>query len=261
MKNLDIKKLIVLVLIIAIIGLIVFFIVRGLSEDKIPDEDKKIIETKIDKYYSTITYGFNTQYSGIDILYNSDKIVYDDLTRANVLYIATKYVSNNNIENNITNTVIENIQKKTSYGDLSNATYYTGESIRKAIKELFGVNILDSAAKDNFDYIYDFQYDQEYDIYIMQRNKVQEYSTPNEYMDYSLISMKKDKDKVKVTIAIAYVYDDGTNINYYKDRNGENVVAENVTEFPEDKIDEFTKYTFTLNKVEEDYIFESIERN
>lgn len=263
MKNLDVKKLLVLILIIALIGIIIFFVIKGLNKEKITEEEKELAETRIAEYYTSLTYGFNTQYSGIDVLYNADSIVFDDLSRASVLNIAATYASSTEYNNNISQNIVEKLKAKGTYGNIDEASLYLGSSIRKAIKDLFDVNIEDTSAADNYDYIYDYYYDKEYDIYISVRNDVTDYSTPNEYVDYSIIETVKEKDKIKSTVAIAYAYNDGTNTNYYKDRNGEKVVAENVTEFPKDKIDEFDKYVFTLKKAQDNdknYVFESIEK-
>lgn len=261
MKNLDIKKLLVLILIIAIVGLIIFFVVRTFTKEKITDDEKEMAESKIVDYYAAMTYGFNTQYGGIDILYNSDSIVYDDLNPASVLTIATKYLSKTQTNENVSNNVIDILNQSGTYGNLDDASFYTGASIREAIKYLFGIDFENISADENYDFIYDFYYDKEYDTYIMKRNNVTDYSTANEYIDYSIIETTKEKDKIKTNLAIAYVFNDGTNTNYYQDRNGEKIIAENVTEFPKDKINDFDKYTFTLKKADNNnYVFESIEK-
>ena len=43
---------------------------------------------------------------------------------------------------------------------------------------------------------------------------------------------------------------------------GENIIAENVSEFPTNKIDELKKYEFTLSKAKDgkSYIFESAKK-
>lgn len=261
MKNLDIKKLLVFIVIIVAIACLVFFIVKKVNDSKPTEEETKIAEELIANYYSTMTAGFNTQYGGIDVLYNTDKITYEDLSFASVLTVATKYAMDKGYNTGITNSVTEKLKALGTYGNLENAAVFSGSDIRKAIKELFGQDIEDTSAANNYDFRYDFYYNAEYDVYIMKENDIKDYTTPNEYMDYTVIETKKDNDKLITTIAIAYVYNDGTNTNYYKDRSGENVVAENVTEFPKDKTNEFDKYTFTLSKTEDNnYRFESIEK-
>lgn len=261
MKNLDIKKLLVFIVIVAAIALVVFFVVKKVKDSKPTEDETKIAEELIADYYSTMTAGFTTQYGGIDILYNADKITYEDLSYASILNVANKYASDKGYNTGITNSVIQKLNAMGTYGNLDSAAIFTGTDIRKAIKELFGKEVEDQNAANNYDFRYDFYYNAEYDVYIMKENDLKDYTTPNEYMDYTVVETTKEKDKLKTTIAIAYVYNDGTNTNYYKDRNGENVIAENVTEFPKDKVNEFDKYTFTLAKTEDNnYVFESIEK-
>jgi hypothetical protein len=81
-------------------------------------------------------------------------------------------------------------------------------------------------------------------------------------LDYSIIETTSKKDKIIITTAIAYVQKEENKKTYASDMSGENVVAKDCTEFPTDKIDEFTKYEFTLKKSTDgkNYVFESVKK-
>jgi len=247
MKKFDIKKLLVLILIIAVVAVIIFLVIKGSKATKPSESEATTSETLTMDYFASMTSGYNTLYDGIDVLYNNDSLKYEDLQTANILNVAAKYVSDQDSNAGVSSNIITKLKESTEYGNIDNASIFNGSEIRAAIKTLFGVDFEDQSAIDNIDFKYDIYYNSEFDLYIIQKaaNVLEDYASENEKVDYTLIETVKENNDLKTTIAVAYVYNDGTNNSYCKDKDCETIVVENAEEFPKDNINDFEHYTFT----------------
>lgn len=263
MKNVDGKKLVVFILIvIALVG-IVFLIFKATNKDKLTKEEKQNVENSVIDIYLNMTSGYSTMYGGLDVLYSYDKLTVNDLKEQELVYTAINYLNNNNISYSISGDYMEGLKESNLYGSLDDYRIYKGESVRQAIKDLFGLdNIPMTERPANF--LYDIYYNEAYDCYLLSENtKVTNNNDPNTTMDFSIISTEKKDGKLETTVAIAYVFNNNGNIMYLKDPKGVTVIAEGLTakEFPKDKIDEFDKYKFILNETsDKKYTFESVEK-
>lgn len=262
MKNLDIKKLLVLIAIIAVIVLLVIFGSKLVGKESKPtEEESQEVETLVTKYYANVTFGYSTPYKGIDVLFSSDKTTYEDLDNKAILNLAIRYASDNEIDIAVSSEVVNTIINSGKYGDLSSYAAYKGEGLRTAIKDLYGVDFNDNTEISEYGYLYDFIYVKEYDTYFMGRNSINDIYDSNRGIDYTIVETNKKSDKVYMTIAIAYIYRNGNERSYAKDSNGEEIIAEGLTEFPKEKAKEFDNFKFTLTKNDDGkYIFESVEK-
>lgn len=261
MKNLDFKKLLVLLLIIAAAVAVVFLIFKVVSKDSLNDEEKKKIEEKVSSYYTNLTDGYTTVYGGTDMLFQKESTTFADLETASVIYTAIKYAENNEIDTSVKTMYLDSIKAEGKYGDLSDYSAYSGTGVREAIKALFGeVNYTDTSSTDNHNFKYDYVYISKYDLYLMKKSNALEIENSKQHVEKHVIKTEEKEDKIVTTVAIAYVYDDGTTIKYASDKNGENIIVEDVKEFPTDFIDKFDKFEITLTKKDNNYIFESIKK-
>lgn len=262
MKKFDAKKLLVFIIIIVILVALGFVILKFVNKDKVSETDKQTVEANITSYYLNLSKGYSTTYDGLDVLYSYDKTTFEDLTEQEIIYTAISYLNESDINYTISADYMNDLKKSNAYGSMDDYRIYSGESIRQAVKELFGVDTFqETATPTNF--LYDIYYDVTYDCYLLKRNDVTDYKVDEASMDYSIISTENQDGKLVTTVAIAYVYNDGGNIMYMKDPEGTQIVVENLEkkEFPTDKIDEFTKYKFTLKQTQDKkYVFESVEK-
>ena len=262
MKKFDVKKLLVLILIIAALIAIAFIGFKAVNKDKLTKENKTEVEANISSYYLNLTKGYSTTYGGLDVLYSYDKTTYEDLSEQEIVYTAATYLSDSDINYTIDAAAMTQLSDSGKYGNLNDYRIYSGESVRQAVKDLFGADTIPSTpAPEN--YVFDIIYDVNTDCYLITKNDIEDNETSEASMDFSIISTESKDGKVITTVAIAYVYDDEGNIMYMKDPAGEKVVVENLEkeEFPKDKIDEFDKYKFTLKESsDKKYVFESVEK-
>lgn len=261
MKKLDLKKIIViLVAFVLVISLLIIVIKNGNSSKKLTEEMENTIKEEI-KYLIRAKNGYATNYNGIELLFEEEKITKEDLTDSNLLNTASMYVTGNE-ENSVPNYVIEELKGK-GY-DLNNYTFYKGEQIRESIKKLFGIEWKNKNVTGDTNFIYDFFYDEDYDIYLKTRNSNFVSMEQNNEITYKIIDTKYDKkDTIKVRVKIAYVYFQGSNTIYYSDIKNKNKIFENTNDeikIDEEYMDSFDTYTITLKKVEDNYVFESIEK-
>ena len=78
---------------------------------------------------------------------------------------------------------------------------------------------------------------------------------------YEILETNKKDDKLVTTLVIAYVYDNGEVKKYASDKNGENIIVENVDKIPAENYKDFDKFDITFSKTEDgNYVFESIEK-
>lgn len=262
MKNLDGKKLLVLIGIILVVAVIVFVIVKAINNNGITEEDKKQAEENALTYFVNLTENYKTPYNGIDKLFQLEETTFKTLSQESIVSTAIKYAKENDIEIVISDRTASLIKNSNTYPNFSEYDVYKGESIREIIKKLFGnVEFSNYDYTNKTSYLYEGIYDNTFDVYLIKRNNVKDVTSEFQSIKFSLIDTKIKDKKIVTTIAVAYVYDDGANIMYAQDKNGKNVIAENVNEFPTDKIDEFDKFEITSTKTEEgNIVFESIKK-
>lgn len=263
MKNIDKKKLALFIGILVILAaLIILVIVKNISKEKpVTEEENNAISKITLNYIDKLTLGYDTDFDGIDILYTKDKTEYKDLSTSSILTVASRYI-NNELDNSIPNTTLDSIAK-TKNIDTNKYTFYTGENIRLAIKNLFNVDFKDTTSISEENYLYGYTYLSDYDMYL-QSKTIKENSTYNNQLDFKIVkTVKTTKDTYKTTLAIAYVNIDNNKIKYAKDSNFENIIFETTIDnagIPEDKVNEFNQFIITYKKVNNQYTFESIKK-
>ena len=266
MKNIEWKKLIVLlVIIIAVIGLVVF-IVKLLNKDgNVPTKEQTTAAEKLTiNNICNLTKGYGTMYDGIDVLFSHDKVTYEDLSVPNVLNAAVRYAKET-LNAEVPSTLVYQVEKATPYRS-ANYEFFMGETIRQAIKELFGIDFENKTGRPEFNYGYSFVYLSEFDVYLMTTNEYYKEKEENYGIAYRIISTTKEKkaDKLKTEIAVAYTINKGEKKLFLKEADDEKAVYEadkDATEIEENKANDFYHYTITLKNVDGKYVFESIEKN
>lgn len=213
-------------------------------------------------YFMNLTKYYTTKYNGADILFSKDKTEFDDISEANLIRIATEYISNE-LDSSIQNATINRMVAAEGINK-DNYTFYSGEKVKKAIKDLFGVDFKNKSIIGEKGFKYNYEYYEDYDIYLASINKEYSLMDSNYQLDYKIIKTEEGSNgNVKVTFAIAYVYADRTNsiARYAKEPNDENYVY-NVafSELGIKEEDKFNQYILTLEKQDNNYIFKSIEK-
>ena len=266
MKNIDFKKLLVFLVIVLAIGLVIFAVVKLAGNNKSAnDEETEILEDIGLTYLARLTEGYNSSYNGIDLLYANDKEVkYDQLSASSVLYLATRYIANKEIDNVVNSAQVTEARKLIGE-NAEGYTPYKGEAIRQAIKELFGVDFDNTSAVDEPGFGYNFYYFPESDIYLKGANYTNLNINYDADLKFHIVKTNKNKkDKtLQVEYAVAYtMINDEKMREFATDINGENVVAilEKKEAFPADKVKEFDTYTITLKKDGDNYVFESFKK-
>ncbi len=266
MKNIEWKKLIVLlIIIVAVIGIVVL-IANLLNKDgDVPTNEQKTSAEKLTiNNICNLTKGYGTMYDGIDVLFSHDKVTYEDLSVSNVLNAAVRYAKDN-LDTEISPATIYQIEKATPYRS-SVYEFYTGEIIRQAIKELFGVDFENKTSRPEFNYGYSFIYISEFDVYLMTTNEYYKEKDENYGIAYHIISTTKDKktNNLKTEIAVAFTVINDSKKLFLKEPDADKAVYESNTEdseIEESKINEFNHYTITLKDMDGKHVFDSIEKN
>ena len=261
MKNIDFKKLLVLIVIIAvailaILGAAKLFKNMGGPSKKVQEK----IETRITEYYAKATIGHSTIFSGVDLLYDKDKVEVKDIKYGSMVELAIKYAEDNKIDLSVDNddaAQLKDLIKVESVG-------YDAKKIREIVKDLFDVELPKESFMATVDYVYNYYYIEKDDTLLKADSGVHNLATKESSLDFYPVSTKKgkEKDTYVTTVAVAYVYDSGYGVSYAKDKNGTTVVEKDLKEkkFPKEKVDEFTKYEFTTKKVGDNYVFVSVEK-
>lgn len=265
MKNFDVKKLLVLIVIIAVVILGIFLISKGISSKvKSKENELKTYESYVLDYYVNLTAGANTLYSGYDLIYGQDKITIKSLDQQAMINTAASYVSlsENKTDINYSEIVNAYIDK---YPNIKEANLVSIDDLKVAMEELFGItNFAPVNIEHTFLYPITYTYLDKHNVYMIEYKTENLVSDNLRTMEYSLVETKKEKDKIITRVAVAYVLKDNaeaTSYTYTKDRNNENIIVEKVEEFPKDKINEFDQFDFTLVKNDKGkYILESIEK-
>lgn len=262
MKNLDIKKLLVFIVIIAVIALIVVFGIKQLfGENTPPEEETKKVEELVTDYFANLYEGYTTSYNGIDLLYKNDKTTIDDLEDKQILNMAINYATSKSMNIGVSSITYNQLKKIESLGNIDNYLIFNAAGIRDAAKEIFGIELEDKNEISEYSYLYDFIYVYEYDVYLLKRNTTEDITNKDRAVELSVIKTTKKNNEVMTTVAVAYTNKSGDKKDYAKDSQGEEIVAENSEEFPTNNINDFEKYTFTLTQTDDgDYTFKSVEK-
>ncbi len=261
MKNLDVKKLLVLLgIVVVVIGGI--FLVKNLGKGgKAKADDIETVEDLAVTYFANLSQGYSTAYSGIDVLYSNDKTTINDITYGAVLNTAIKYAQKNGIVLSVPQNIINGIKAIGKYEDVDTYYAYDATVLDPIIEKLFGKDVFKKTT-NVINYLYEYVYVSENNVYLIRKNKeMMDYTDPSYRMDCSIVKTVKEKDLYKTTIAVAYVFNNGT-ATYYKDVKMTEEIASGVDSFPKNKVKEFNQYTITMKKTSDgNYIFESVEKN
>ena len=257
MKSDRLKKIAIVIVIIALIVGAIIFLRKGSKPNKAEEEQV----ATIDNIILTLKDGYGTSYNGRELLFEKDKTTYDDLSVGNVLLTATKYISEKKIDNNISLAAVETVEKKYGYS-IKQYTFYKGEAIRTAIKELFGKDFEDQSTMPEMNFIYDFIYLNDFDIYLKGKNSTHVPSQDSNYIKTKTISTRKEKDTIISEIAVAFILKTNEKYIYSDTANNSNRILEldKVDEIPEKELDKFPHFIITLKVDGDNYVFESIAK-
>lgn len=261
MEKLDLKKIIVIIIVLILLaGLIILVLKSNPKEKDASEEEIKISENTL-SYILRSKTGYATTYNGVELLYENNKTTLSDLNNQNILNTAILYAVDN-LDTTVKGYIIEELKGK-GYDSLK-YSFYNGEAIREAIEKLFGIKWQDKNLIGESNFIYDFIYNSDYDVYLKTKNNNNLAIKNNNDIAYKIIETKKvGKDTLKVKIKIAYLYFNNNNIYYYSDIKNTNKVYEQTINTPEisnEYIDKFDTYLVTLKKNNDNYVFDSIEK-
>ena len=257
----DVKKLLVFILIIALIVLAILGLGKLFKGSKPSKEVQQEVENLTTNYFTTLTSGYATEMDGVDILYQKDKTTYDDLLPAAVIYTAIRYAQENKISLGLTENQ-SNLLKKNYKEDVP---AFKAEGIRKAVKELFGKDLPNQNAEGLVQFKYNYFYNEDTDAYVQMKNPNYNGIIRNEAINVEtkVLETTKKGDTVNVTLIVAYVLTTDSNRVYYKNVTGtadDKVGETSDSAFLAGKDEEFQKYTLTMKKVNDKYTFESMEK-
>lgn len=259
MKNLDVKKLVILIIIVAIvIGALILIVNKTTNNEKKANKEETEVANEISLDYITrLTLGTGSSYNGIDLLFQKDKVTYDDLNTGNILTVAYEYATNN-LETGIPSLTIQQLQNENI--NIDEYTILTGDVVKQAIKEVFGVDFEHKSYNMNINYSYTYMYLPEYNVYLRKYTKLN-YDTGNYHIDYKTVNTTKKGNKILNEIAVAYIYQNNSTYYYTKDSaNNEVIYESDKQELKEDQLKKFEHYIITLKNVDNKYVFESIEK-
>jgi len=257
MKSDRVKKILIIVVILAII-IGAFLLLR--KDSKTSKEEPKEAK-EINSIILSLKEGYGTQYNGKDLLFEEDKITYDDLSAGNILLTATKYVTDKSIDNAISNAVLDTIEHDYGY-TVEKYTPYKGEAIRKAIKEVFGKEWEDKSTTPEMNFGYNFIYIKDHDIYLKGKSNTYIPEQDNYHLVTTVVESKKSKDTIETVIAVAYVLKNGDKYAYSDTPSIKKKIVEldELKEIPEDELDNFEQFVITLKKDGDNFVFESIAK-
>ncbi len=259
MKNMDFKKLIVLLVVIAVVILTILGLVKIIQKASGPNkETEEKIEELIKNYYSNISFGYSTIYNGVDVIYDINKATVKDINPGTIIELAIKYANNNDKDLAVDDSVNDYFTKSTKKEGIA----YNAKTIQECAKELFNVDLelKDYLAEAN--YLYDYYYIPEYDAFVKVANSITNLINTNAAIDLYVVESKVEKNTIVTKVAVGYVYYNGASYKYSKDKNGTTVLANDLKEmkFPKEKVNEFRQYEFTTKKVDGRYVFESLKK-
>jgi hypothetical protein len=262
MKDLDIKKLLVFILIIALLILAILGIGKLIGKGAKPSKE---VQEQVDKlyteYYSSLTEGYVTDYNGLDYLFEKDKLTYDDLVPGAIINAAIKYAQDNDLDIGV-DPAAAALVKENYEG--SSHTEYNAKGIRDAVKILFNKDLEDKTVQGELGYAYDFYYEEDIDVYVMVPNSMAANVVDDALsVKTKVLDTTKKGDDIYVTLIVAYVSKQEDNYVYYSERDlsdSSRVGETTGTDFIDQKDDSFKKYTMKLVKTSEGYAFDSIEK-
>lgn len=260
MKNIDFKKLFVLVILIVVAVLVIIGTTKLFKGIGKPNESvQEKIEEQITNYFAKSTIGHSSVYNGLDLLYDEDSVKVEDMDLGSLIEIAIIYANKNDKNIIADNTAAESLKKMIKI----ETTGYKGEELRKIVKELFDVELPKDSIMAEANYLYNYYYAEEEDTYIKAAADTYDLSVEGSTMDFYVVETKKKGKNFVSTVAVAYVYYNGNSYIYASDKNGSNIVEKDLGAlvFPEKKVDEFTKYIFTTKKVDGNYVLVSVEKD
>ena len=252
------KILLIIVIIAAIVGITLLFKNKG---GKTASEEETKIAEELTQTVLDLKTGYNIKFNGKELLYEKDKLTYDDLSRGNILYTASNYVIDHNLANSVPTNILTAIEEKYNYS-MNKYTAFRGEAIREAIKEFFGKEYKNQSAIDEANFGYNFIYIEEYDLYLKGRNESYVLPDGTAFIKTKAIKTTKEKDSLVTEIAVAYVEKVNDVYQYNKDLLGKNTIyeAKSIEDIDSDKEKEFEHYLVTFTKDGDNYIFESIAK-
>ncbi len=259
MKNIDFKKLLVLIVIIVVAVLAIIGITKIVKSIGGPNKETvKTVEGLVNDYFVDLSYGNSSIYNGNDLLYDNDKISFADLNKGSVIELAIDYATKNDKELQV-NAAASAYFKKTYKQD---GVGFNAKVVQEAVKELFGEELELKTYFATPSFLYDYYYLEEFDAFFKMRSKTPDLNNENNFMSYYIVETKGNKKAPETVVAVAYVYYNGSTYSFAADKNGSKIVVSNVdkNEFPKDKVDEFTKFVFKTKKVDNRYVFDSIEK-
>ena len=263
MKNVDMKKLLVFILIIALLILAAFGVSKLVGKGSKPSKEVQEEVTNLaTKYYATMTEGYTTEFNGIDALYSREKTTYDDINKAAIIYTAIRYAEDNDIDLSISREAEINLEDLYGREDV---VAYNAEQIRKIVKKLFNKDLVNKDYEGGITFAYNYYYDQDTDTYTVEGNPLAVLDEGDSLaVKTKVVDTVKKGDDIIVSLIVAYVYpgEEGSYV-YYSESDGadKNRVAETTKkEFVDEKDDSFNKYEITLKKASDGYAFESIEK-
>ncbi len=259
MKKIDFKKLGVLVALIVVAVLAIFGITKIVQKISGPSKAvREQVEGNIENYFAYLSIGHSSIFNGMDLLFDKDKVTFDDLNKGSIIEVALNYAADKGKDLTVPKTAVDTFNKANKKSGVG----FNAKVVSETIKELFDkeVPMTDYAADAN--YLYDYYYIDDFDILIKSKSKTKDIGTDNNFVTTSVIETKKEKGNLVTTVAVAYVYSNGSTYSFAADKNGVKIVdgARETAEFPKDKIDEFPKYKFISKKVDDRYVFDSIEK-
>lgn len=259
MKN-KFMKFIVLVLVIALVGGLIYLVVSKSNKGgKTKLTTEETVQFRNLEYFYKLGYGGMSDYSGIDSMYTDKTIKYEDLKPELVLTTVFDYLNKNKEKEDVE--LDAELYARVNYEyDLSVLEAMKGETVRKAIKNLFGVDWKDASVVNRTGtFQFSYVYDSKLDVYI--RETVKE-DVSNNVVLYDIIDTKKEDKLIYTDIIIGYfayeeesynVYANALNTQYIK-----NVKDLSFDYLSEEELGQLKKYRITSKLVDKNYVFDSI---
>ena len=259
MKNIDGKKLLVFIGIIAIIAIVIALGITGSkNKETLNKEDKELAEKVVNDYFLKLTENYDTPYNGEEMLFLKDKTTKDDLSHAELISAGIKYATENELDTKVNDFIKTQLSKTNEYKNIDEFKLYKAAPIRDSINKLFGIDNYNSvSAINSSNFKYDFYYNYRFDVYLVKSNSKNK-PNANFKVESKILKTTGKKDTATVKVAVAYRYKNKKEYIYSKDPNAEKVISKKSKEFPKDKTDEMNHYEFHLKKVKDRYVFESV---
>ena len=256
MKN-KMVKLLVLIVIIALVGGLIYFLVNKNKPNKTTEDVVKIRNINYFLYLGEGTK--NTKYKGTETLFTGEKFTYNNISKGSILTAAFNYLNDNQKEENALLDPSLYSELNSKY-DLTKYIAMKGELVRKAIKNLFGVDWENASYSDpTGNSIYYYVYDSESDAYL---KGTQNDKKASAYLVYKVISNTKKDDKIITTVAIAFADSTDEGYDIYADPTNVKLITKqkvsSIEDLKDKEVDKLDKYNITSKLVDKNYVFDSI---